>query len=465
MGLLDRYNSWVRNNAAAVMAAEGALSSLTWLVPDRFSDSELALEALNSALGLLSMYHGRILGSPDGGDADAKYFEGLPWPLWLGALHQVEVLVEMGANSLERRGRVNKYTPLALLELLKAALRLLLLYRVAGGGGRILANGGLLADPAHGGSAAAATPQARAQAVYSAFARFRERHSLPRVPQYDQAHARQRAAAGAEAADAHEACARARRAAAAGEALPPTPRAAAPRFWWDMPPLPRVPPGAAAAAAAAASAAGDGGGASVAAGVDAGAAKKQAKALNGDCDGCASPGSTDRQRLLARVEARAAARQAMGLQLLAAGELWYTLRPLLYVLSLRRWGRSSWRPWALSLAVDLAAAQLLAWGARVQRAAAAEAAAEPALAFGSISLLYSLQAHRWTPLEQRELARRKVQLLLYALRSPFFNRYTRPAVEGAQARLRLVPLLGSLVGKAAEILFGVTQYYTYTSAS
>lgn len=41
----------------------------------------------------------------------------------------------------------------------------------------------------------------------------------------------------------------------------------------------------------------------------------------------------------------------------------------------------------------------------------------------------------------------------------------RPVVEGAQARLRPVPLLGSLAGKAAEILFGVTQYYTYTSAS
>lgn len=38
-------------------------------------------------------------------------------------------------------------------------------------------------------------------------------------------------------------------------------------------------------------------------------------------------------------------------------------------------------------------------------------------------------------------------------------------MEGAQARLRPVPLLGSLADKAAEILFGVTQYYTYTSAS
>ena len=43
----------------------------------------------------------------------------------------------------------------------------------------------------------ALTRAARAQAVYSAFARFRARHSLPRVPQYDRAHARQRADAGA----------------------------------------------------------------------------------------------------------------------------------------------------------------------------------------------------------------------------------------------------------------------------
>jgi len=89
MGLLDRYGAWVRANAAAVLAAEGALSSLTWLVPDRFSDSELALEALNSALGLLSMYHSQLLAEPaPGAGAGAKQPAALPWPLWLGALHQ-----------------------------------------------------------------------------------------------------------------------------------------------------------------------------------------------------------------------------------------------------------------------------------------------------------------------------------------------------------------------------------------
>lgn len=52
----------------------------------------------------------------------------------------------------------------ALTCICRAALRFMLLYRAAGGGGRILTNGGLTADPAHGGSAAAASPQARAQA-------------------------------------------------------------------------------------------------------------------------------------------------------------------------------------------------------------------------------------------------------------------------------------------------------------
>lgn len=51
------------------------------------------------------------------------------------------------------------------------------------------------------------------------------------------------------------------------------------------------------------------------------------------------------------MEARAAARQALGLQLLAAGELWYTLRPLLYVLSLRRCARARARLQAVPLSL------------------------------------------------------------------------------------------------------------------
>jgi hypothetical protein len=48
--------------------------------------------------------------------------------------------------------------------------------------------------------------------------------------------------------------------------------------------------------------------------------------------------------------------------MIIAAELVHTLRPLAYTLSLRRWGRRSWRPWILSLALDVLSWQLTATG-------------------------------------------------------------------------------------------------------
>ena len=59
--MLGHYKAFVRQNANLINAIEGGLSSLTWLLPDRFSDSELRLEAINSVLGLLSLVHESIL--------------------------------------------------------------------------------------------------------------------------------------------------------------------------------------------------------------------------------------------------------------------------------------------------------------------------------------------------------------------------------------------------------------------
>ena len=84
MSLLERYGTWVRANGHAVTAVDGALSSLTWLLPDRFSSSELNLEALNALLGLVSLYHESILTTPPVGRHQAASVS-----LWLGALQQV----------------------------------------------------------------------------------------------------------------------------------------------------------------------------------------------------------------------------------------------------------------------------------------------------------------------------------------------------------------------------------------
>ena len=88
MNVVQQYKTWVRNNSNLLGAIEGSLSSLTWLLPDRFSGSELNLEALNSLLGLLGLFHESILQEPvyqQNGKQPAQ------WPLWLGALQQVSL--------------------------------------------------------------------------------------------------------------------------------------------------------------------------------------------------------------------------------------------------------------------------------------------------------------------------------------------------------------------------------------
>lgn len=85
MRLYDQYRAWVRVHSNSIAAFEGALSSLTWLLPDRFSDSELFLEALHSLLGFSSLFHDRILSTEE----NAPPAQQLPWPFWIAALQQV----------------------------------------------------------------------------------------------------------------------------------------------------------------------------------------------------------------------------------------------------------------------------------------------------------------------------------------------------------------------------------------
>lgn len=86
MTLLQQYKHWVRRNSNLLGAVEGALSSLIWFLPDRFSDSELSSEALQSLLGLLALYHESVLQEPASALGQKQ---PVPWQMWLGALQQV----------------------------------------------------------------------------------------------------------------------------------------------------------------------------------------------------------------------------------------------------------------------------------------------------------------------------------------------------------------------------------------
>jgi hypothetical protein len=63
------------------------LSSLTWVLPDRFAEGELSIEALHTALGLLSGFHDSIVSVAPGGAAPP----GAELALALSTLEQVQV--------------------------------------------------------------------------------------------------------------------------------------------------------------------------------------------------------------------------------------------------------------------------------------------------------------------------------------------------------------------------------------
>eukprot|EP01024_Parvocaulis_polyphysoides_P040427 TRINITY_DN36778_c0_g1_i3.p1 TRINITY_DN36778_c0_g1~~TRINITY_DN36778_c0_g1_i3.p1 ORF type:complete len:109 (-),score=8.82 TRINITY_DN36778_c0_g1_i3:26-352(-) len=57
----SRYKQWVRQNQSLLFSAENLLSQLTWLAPNRFSESELQIESLHTILGLIQWWHGILV--------------------------------------------------------------------------------------------------------------------------------------------------------------------------------------------------------------------------------------------------------------------------------------------------------------------------------------------------------------------------------------------------------------------
>ncbi len=85
MRVVEGYKTFVRQNSTWVAAAEASLSNITWLLPDRFAESEALLEAVNAALGVIGLWHERIQATGPEKPAQTP----LPWPFWLGMLRQV----------------------------------------------------------------------------------------------------------------------------------------------------------------------------------------------------------------------------------------------------------------------------------------------------------------------------------------------------------------------------------------
>jgi len=142
---LAKYESFLISNASTINTIESSIRSLTWFLPGRFKDAELASEALSAALNLLSLYHDTLLTrrvktepklrpiippSPHSRytHAWADKNRGYKWAArLLEIIKYLELLFEM---TLRRRMKATQKTiwrSIVCLELLKASLRLFLL--------------------------------------------------------------------------------------------------------------------------------------------------------------------------------------------------------------------------------------------------------------------------------------------------------------------------------------------------
>lgn len=61
MALFKQYDNFLLNNASQITAVESSLRSITYFLPGRFKDAELAGEAIYASLNLLGLYHDSIL--------------------------------------------------------------------------------------------------------------------------------------------------------------------------------------------------------------------------------------------------------------------------------------------------------------------------------------------------------------------------------------------------------------------
>jgi len=140
---LAKYESFLVDNVSTISTLESTLRSITWILPGRLKDGELASESLSAALNVMSMYHDTLL---------ARYLQNIPKhkPLipssphakytkawcdkngvykWaarvLELIRFTQLLVEMGLR--RTASPRTRWRGIVLLEVIKAALRLLLL--------------------------------------------------------------------------------------------------------------------------------------------------------------------------------------------------------------------------------------------------------------------------------------------------------------------------------------------------
>uniref|UniRef100_A0A6N2LIC9 Peroxisomal membrane protein PEX16 n=1 Tax=Salix viminalis TaxID=40686 RepID=A0A6N2LIC9_SALVM len=327
---MEAYKKWVRRNKDYVHSLESLANGLTWLLPERFSASEIGPEAVTAILGIITAMNEHIIDTTPTqmhvGPVEPNPF---PYSLCISAIKDLETVVEVAAQHYF--GDDKKWNFIAVTEATKVLVRLILFRN---SGYKMLLHGG-------------DTPNIEKHSDFSS-----SQHNDGGFPRPGSGHG--------------------------PNGLNP----------WNL----------------------------------------EGRALS----------ALSRFGENARMSVQGA--------LFLMGEVLFIIRPLMYVLFIRKYGIRSWIPWFLSLAVDGVGIGFL-----TQVAKSRDGGKE--------------QHYHLTASEQDELKRRKLLWALYLMRDPFFTKYTRQRLESTEKLLEPVPVIGFLTAKIVELLVGAQTRYTYMSGS
>lgn len=120
---METYKRWVRKNKDYVHSLESLANGLTWLLPERFSESEIGPEAVYAILGMITSINGHIIDtSPAPIHPPSPEPSLFPYSLCITLLKDLETLVEVAAQHFA--GDDKKWNFIAATEAMKALVRL-----------------------------------------------------------------------------------------------------------------------------------------------------------------------------------------------------------------------------------------------------------------------------------------------------------------------------------------------------
>ncbi|EPS70344.1 hypothetical protein M569_04416 [Genlisea aurea] len=355
---MEAYKRWLLRNRDYVHSLNSLANGLTWLLPERFSDSEIGPEAVTSILGIITSVNEHIL---DMAPTRSRLSESSSstFSLYITLLKDLETLIEVAAQHYF--GEEKKWNCIAMIEAAKVYLRLSVLRR---SGYKMLLHGGENTNDDDLDCSKSDFPsKSRYPGIPDALRNHPEAMALSALSKF-----------GENARNTPE---------------PPTwlRRVQRQQVITESPPAHMNPK----------------------------------TSLSSFLSERGIPGG-----------------------LFLTAEAISILRPLIYVMLIRKYGVMSWFPWFTSFALDIVGTGINSYVSDTRT---------------------NLRTPDLSDNEKNELKRRKLLWALYLMRDPFFAKYTRRRLDVVRNTFEPVPIVGLLAEKVVEFLVGAQTRYTYMSGS